>query len=82
VLVVKRFLPRMVGLERGGDRARRVGPQVAPRPAVPEHPNLFVAGDWVGPVPGCSPSFPRECSQSPQILPFSLSVTRKLSLPR
>lgn len=42
-LVAKRFLPRMLVANAV------VTPAGRPGPVVPEHPNLFVAGDWVGP---------------------------------
>lgn len=42
-LAAKRYLPRMLVSNAV------VTPAGRPGPAVPEYPNLFVAGDWVGP---------------------------------
>jgi hypothetical protein len=48
VLVTKRFLPRML-VSNAVVTSLQGGTAGRPGPAVPEHPNLFVAGDWVGP---------------------------------
>jgi len=48
VLVAKRLLPRMV-VSNAVVTSAQGGTAGRPGPAVPEHPNLFVAGDWVGP---------------------------------
>lgn len=47
-LVTKRFLPRML-VSNAVVTAAQGGTSGRPGPAVPEIPNLFVAGDWVGP---------------------------------
>ncbi len=47
-LVTSRFLPRML-VANAVATAKQGGTAGRPGPAVPEIPNLFVAGDWVGP---------------------------------
>lgn len=48
VLVTKRYLPRML-VSNAIATAAQGGIVGRPGPAVPDVPNLFVAGDWVGP---------------------------------
>jgi phytoene dehydrogenase-like protein len=47
-LVTKRFLPRMM-VSNAIVMTAEAGNACRPGPAVPEFPNLFIAGDWVGP---------------------------------
>lgn len=47
-LVTERFLPRML-VSNAVVAAAHAGSKGRPGPAVPELPNLFIAGDWVGP---------------------------------